>query len=141
MIAAVANSKRANERASTPSHPCGVVGCWKPTNGGKEFCHRHVLLHDYARSVERQVEVALEEVERVRLKGSRAVDINGMIAQEILRLLMIEGPKTIERLGRDISYITGGTAEEYTNALHRAKLVRFSKTKRGSRVIRLREEE
>ena len=76
------------------------------------------------------------EAERVRQLGARAVDIEGLNAQEILRFIRVNGERTVPRLARDLNMHLP-TLSGYVKALKRKRLLALSKNKRGTPLVRL----
>lgn len=119
----------------TPRH-CEVSGCGKSTREGKAFCTDHVELHPYVRALLEQLEQRAAEDDAVRARGARAANLDGITAQEILQHLAVHGPRTEERLCRELN-LEAKTLKGYVLALRREKRVRLGHTKRGSATVKL----
>ena len=69
-------------------------------------------------------------------QGSRAVDPEGITAQEILQFIRVHGPRTVPRLARELN-LEVKTVTGYVRALERRKVVETHLTGRGALVAHL----
>jgi hypothetical protein len=81
---------------------CKVEGCTEATNGCKDFCSDHVEYHPYVRNLMRRLNLREHEDEEVRREGSTVVNMEGITVKEILLHLTLSGPRTEERLAREV---------------------------------------
>jgi predicted transcriptional regulator len=122
-------------RRLSPRH-CEATGCSHATREGKAYCSDHVEMHPYVQDLITRLEQREEEDERVNKRGPRAVNLQGITTQEILQHLAFHGPRTEERLCRELN-LDVKTLQGYVQALRRKKLVTLGHTKRGSTVVKL----
>jgi predicted transcriptional regulator len=93
-------------------------------------------MHPYVQDLIARLEQRESEDERVHKRGPRAVNLQGITTQEILQHLAFHGPRTEERLCRELN-LEVKTLQGYVQALRRKKLVTLGHTKRGSTVVKL----
>jgi hypothetical protein len=122
-------------RRLSPRH-CEAPGCIQATREGKAYCSDHVEMHPYVQDLIARLEQREAEDERVAKRGPRAVNLQGITSQEILQHLAFHGPRTEERLCRELN-LDVKTLQGYVQALRRKKLVTLGHTKRGSTVVKL----
>lgn len=116
---------------------CEARGCNQTTREGKPFCSDHVDHHPYVRALIDQLDSNNDEEFEVRRKGARAkINMNGVNATNILLILKNNGPRTVERLARE-TQLDEKVLDGYIAAFARQRLVDFSRTNRGSRIVRL----
>jgi len=108
----------------------------KTTREGKPFCPNHVECHSYVQSILHILAEREAETNRVRTKGSVAVDPSGLTAQELVLHLSLHGSRTVERLSREFQ-LESRVIEEYVDALRVRGKVILGRTTRGSTVVRL----
>ncbi|MCO5169301.1 MAG: hypothetical protein M9894_23400 [Planctomycetes bacterium] len=122
-------------RRLSPRH-CEAPGCSQATREGKAYCSDHVEMHPYVQDLIARLEQRESEDDRVNRRGPRAVNLQGITTQEILQHLAFHGPRTEERLCRELN-LEVKTLQGYVQALRRKKLVTLGHTKRGSTVVKL----
>lgn len=122
-------------RRLSPRH-CEAPGCNQATREGKAYCSDHVEMHPYVQDLIMRLEEREAEDERVNRRGPRAVNLQGITTQEILQHLAFHGPRTEERLCRELN-LEVKTLQGYVQAMRRKKLVTLGHTKRGSTVVKL----
>jgi hypothetical protein len=122
-------------RRLSPRH-CEAPGCVHATREGKAYCSDHVEMHPYVQDLMSRLEQREDEDDRVQKRGSRAVNLQGITTQEILQHLAFHGPRTEERLCRELN-LDAKTLQGYVQAMRRSKLVTLGHTKRGSTVVKL----
>lgn len=122
-------------RRLSPRH-CEAPGCNQATREGKAYCSDHVEMHPYVQDLIMRLEEREAEDERVQRRGPRAVNLQGITTQEILQHLAFHGPRTEERLCRELN-LDVKTLQGYVQAMRRKKLVTLGHTKRGSTVVKL----
>lgn len=122
-------------RRLSPRH-CEAPGCNQATREGKAYCSDHVEMHPYVQDLIMRLEEREAEDERVHRRGARAVNLQGITTQEILQHLAFHGPRTEERLCRELN-LDVKTLQGYVQAMRRKKLVTLGHTKRGSTVVKL----
>lgn len=113
---------------------CERPDCTKATREGKPYCSDHVEEHPYVRQLLQALADREAEEERVRKRGAREVDLDGVTAQEILSYVTVHGGKTVQRLSRELN-IDQKTIRGYARALERGKLVHLTQTRRGATVV------
>jgi hypothetical protein len=108
----------------------------KTTREGKPYCPDHVERHPYVQSILDVLAEREAETNRVRKKGSSAVDPAGLTAQELVLHLSLHGSRTVERLSREFQ-LESRVIEDYVDALRVQGKVVLGRTTRGSTVVRL----
>ena len=93
--------------------------------------------HPYADEVRQRNEEVITDASTAADHEPWELDVQGIVAQEILRVLRLEGRKSIARLAREVAHLDTAGAAQYAEALYRAGLVKFGQTSRGSRTIEL----
>jgi len=128
------NSEAAPSRLRTEAKLCHHARCSKPTTGDKDYCLLHVAHNSYAKHVIEALENRNYEDAQVKLRGPEAANIEGITAKEILLELSQRGPRTVNRLSRNLR-IEGGILRSYLVALKMSRKISESTTKRGAVVI------
>lgn len=123
-----------------PRH-CAAENCPAATREGKEYCTDHVEMHPYVQEMlaawgQREADDKRAGIDYDKRRGR--VNLDGITAQDMLMHLRIYGPRTIERLCRELN-ITEQVAWGYVRAMRRTGLVSTGTTKRGSDLVKLRE--
>lgn len=113
---------------------CQLDGCGTYTYEGKPYCTKHVEHHPYVQSILAVLADRKNEEERVDKRGRRAVNIEGSVSQEIISYLRIHGPRTINRLARDLNRDLR-IQSLYVAALRRSGLVITGKNARGGIIV------
>jgi len=117
------------------SGSCQAAGCQAQTREGKPYCSEHVTAHPYVQRLLETLEERESEQEDVRSNGCGAVDTAGPTAGEILRHLSHNGPKTVQRIARDLQ-LELAVVRSYVRSLEGEGRVHLSQTSRGSFVVR-----
>ena len=123
-----------NGLRTSETKTCHYAGCNKSTRGDKGYCLIHVAHNLYANHVMKELENREYEDTQVKLKGSYKANLNGITAKEILLELNQHGPRTINRLSRELN-IELGLIHSYVVALKKCNKIRVSVTRRGATVI------
>ena len=121
---------------SSTTRFCDADGCYQTTREGKPFCPDHVELHPYVQSILSTLAEREAEEEKVRQRGSRAVDVAGLTARELVLHLSLHGARTVERLSRELQ-LDAKVLDGYVGALVKRGVVALGRTNRGSTVVRL----
>jgi hypothetical protein len=121
-------------RRIAPRH-CEHIGCDQATREGKAYCSDHVEQHPYVQELLSRLAERDRQDDDVARRGSKAADLEAITAQEILAHLAFHGPRTEERLCRELN-VGDKTLVGYVQALKRAKLVTLAQTKRGSTLVK-----
>jgi len=136
--------RRRTNKSHAPTRHCEFAGCVNPsggkpysTQGGKPFCPKHLFQNKYAQAVSDANDAVKASAELAKRQRPDQIDVRGTIASEILRILQIDGQRTVERIGRDITYLDAEGADRYATALHNAGLVRLGRTSRGALTLEL----
>ncbi len=122
-------------RRIAPRH-CEQAGCDQATREGKAFCSEHVEEHPYVKELIARLAERERQDEEVQRRGSKAATLEAITAQEILQHLAFHGPRTEERLCRELN-VDARTLRGYVSALRRHHLVTLGTTKRGSTLVKL----
>lgn len=115
---------------------CSAANCARATREGKPFCSEHVERLPYVQGLLDQLAAREDEEDRVRKRGTRAVDPNGLTAREILLSLWVNGDRTVARLARELN-MDFETLKVYVAALKRKGLVTVKPTRRGAGIVTL----
>ena len=108
------------------------------TREGKPFCSEHVEKHPYVQNVLKQLDTRDAEDAAVLEKGESAANLAGITAHELLQQLELNGPRTVQRLARELN-IDHKIVTGYVNALSKRGLVETDLTRRGSTVVMIAE--
>ena len=115
--------------------------CQKPTRERKLYCSEHVLTTGYAQKVAAVEERARSEVAAVIANGPSAVNIEGLIVDEILAGIAEAGHVTYRRLIKNsVIYLArhdSSVADLFLERLVQEELVTVGQTKRGSIIATL----
>lgn len=112
---------------------CESPGCSRATREGKPFCPEHVTSHPYVQELERTLEAQRVEQARVRKRGARAVDPAGLTAEEIVRQIRVQGPRSVRALAREMA-LDPRTTRAYVDALVERGVLRLEPARRSPRV-------
>ncbi len=116
---------------------CDIPGCTESTREGKPYCPNHVDCLPYVQEVLSRLAERDAQDEAVSKRGPRAVDVeSSLTVQEILLHLELHGPRTEERLVREVN-IDAKTLGGYLRALVKRKIIKLGHTKRGSVLVKL----
>jgi hypothetical protein len=122
--------------SSSTTRFCDVVECTQTTREGKPYCPDHVDQHPYVQAILSTLAEREDEEEKVRQRGSKAVNPIGLTAKELVLHLSLHGARTVERLSRELQLDTK-VLDGYVGALVRRGVVALGRTNRGSTVVRL----
>lgn len=125
------------EAASGRKKPryCEAEGCDKSTAERKPFCSEHVEQHGYVQEVMMALGQQEDELNRVRERGWREVDVNGEVCKEILQQLQL-GARSYSRLKREVYHLTSDRlVEQYALALEKAGLATRSRNSRKKMML------
>jgi hypothetical protein len=113
-----------------------VDGCGDVTREGKPYCTEHVEQHTYVRRILADLARSEDEEAEVRARGAEAVDTDGLLAEEVVRTLQLNGSRTVERLARD-TQLAPPVVASYVEALEGIGMVTCSRTRRGATLVHL----
>lgn len=113
--------------------PCEA--CGQPTREGKPYCPEHVDRQPYVAELLAELASQEEELAMVAMRGADAVDPSGLTARELLQLVRLHGPRTVQRLGRELN-IKPVLISCYVRALAQVGMVELGLSKRGKTVVR-----
>lgn len=123
-------------RSYGPRH-CEFPGCSDATREGKPFCSAHVESSPYVVSLLGITSERKEQDEKVADRGARKSDVDSSISvHEILQNLNLHGPRTEERLVREVC-LELKILRGYLARLSKLGLVLLGRTKRGSTVAKI----
>lgn len=137
------------ERTVSPpsiSSKCHEEGCKARTNEGKPYCPDHVLRITRAKALNDRLTLSEEEILAVMERGSEAVDLDGLIVEELLAGIDQAGKITFHRLVKDRVFLLNAhntsradhkTADAFLKRLHDEDLVFIGLTARGTDVVTL----
>lgn len=117
---------------------CELSGCGLPTREGKPYCSDHVEHNPYAKEVMEKLGQREDDDERAGAKTARRKKLNtsGVTATELLHAVAERGPRTVERLCRELN-IEMDVLNGYVSALSREGRISLGQTSRGSVVVSL----
>lgn len=123
---------------SSTSHTrfCDVPECTQTTREGKPYCPDHVENHPYVQNLLQNLAEREDEEEKVRQRGAKAVNPDGLTIKEIVLHLSLHGARTVERLAREMN-LDSKVLDGYIASLKRRGVISFSRTNRGSTVVKL----
>lgn len=111
--------------------------CGAPTREGKRLCPDHIEKGSYIQRIAaKQLEMAAADkaAAKGKIKLSDKDIITNETVRELLLMLELSGPKTIERLVRELNR-DQNVVEAYVAALKKKKLVKTKLNKRGSTMV------
>lgn len=117
------------------SRSCEFSGCGEKTREGKPYCLGHVEEHPHVQRLLLQLAEREAQDERVREYGAAAVDLGSVTVHEILLHLELHGPRTEERLVRELT-VDLRALSGYLVALAAAGRISLGSTARGSRLAK-----
>ena len=121
----------------TPTRHC--MDCGVATMKQKPFCTKHILLEDRAKGLRERIEGVELEISIVTEKGAKAVNVNGLVVEEILSGLLGAIQITWRRLVKDhvafLNRIDSETCDYYLERLHSEGLIEITTNSRGSDVV------
>jgi hypothetical protein len=131
---------------TTPRHCEAITGsvtCGKATREGKAYCPDHVEHNPYVAALLAQWSKKEDDDEVAKKNGAVSgqkrrytVNLDGITAQDLVAHLRTHGPRTEERLCREL-HIDLFTLRGYIGAMRRKRMVALGHTKRGSTVVKL----
>lgn len=117
--------------------PMHCIICQAATKDGKTHCSEHIEHRPYVKSLLEKLAERDAENELVRQKGKKAgVAVNSITAKEILMELFIKGPRTEERLCRELN-LELGVLQGYIQFFKAKGKVSLGHTNRGSTMVTL----
>lgn len=120
----------------TCSRICDVNGCQQSCRDGKPYCPDHVDHNPYVQGILQVLVACEEEAELVKRKGAAKVDPEGLTSKELILHLNLHGPRTAERLAREMN-LEAAVLAGYLKSLSKRGLIVFGATGRGSTVVKL----
>lgn len=125
------------KRPRSQATQCEASGCDQATREGKPYCLDHVKSMPYVNEVLSRLNEQQKEIRAVQRRGPRAADVDGSNCTELLRHLEIHGPRTIERLRREVfsTIEDAGVVRSFAKALEKAGKVYLRENTRGSIVV------
>lgn len=120
----------------TGSRSCEAADCVHTTREGKPFCSDHVDHNPYAKQVIAEIDLRETDDEKAKKKSKRGVNTDGVTATELLQNVADHGPRTKERLCRELN-IEMKVLDGYVDALRKDGKITLGRTRRGSEVVHL----
>jgi predicted HTH transcriptional regulator len=115
---------------------CQEEGCFETTRERKPYCTDHFKQHPYVQQLLKQLSERDAEDRRVLMEGSIAVNLDGITVKEIIQLLKQKGPRTEQRLIREL-HLDSSMVHNYVVALRKKGLIKNRTTPRFDQVITL----
>ena len=132
----LANFIRPSGPSDSRTRFCAAAGCILTTREGKPYCPDHVDRHPYVQNLLSALAEREDEESKVKQRGARAVNPEGLAVKELILHLSLHGARTEERLCRELQ-MEPKVLDGYINSLKRRGIIAFGRTNRGSTVIRL----
>ena len=118
-----------------PTH-CEAEDCVQATREGKPFCSDHVERLSYVEQVQARIAAREHELAAVKKRGGRAVDLEGIIARDVLCSLWINGERSVARLSRELN-VDFEVLKHYVARLKKAKQLTQTSPRRGAGKVTL----
>jgi hypothetical protein len=118
-----------------PTH-CEAEDCSQATREGKPFCSDHVERLSYVQEVQARIVAREAELAAVKKRGGRAVDLEGIIARDVLCSLWINGERSVARLSRELN-VDFEVLKHYVARLKKAKQLTQTSPRRGAGKVTL----
>ncbi len=115
---------------------CDVPDCTQTTREGKPYCPDHGDQHPYVQNLLANLAEREDEEAKVKQRGARAVNPEGLAVKELILHLSLHGARTEERLCREMQ-MEPRVLDGYIKCLNRRGVIAYGRTNRGSTVIRL----
>lgn len=117
------------------SRACRYLGCERATYEGKPFCLLHVEEHPYVRNLLAELGAREAEMERVKRRGPKAVNLHGTVMADVVQFIQARGGecgavdlKRNEPLfGQPMLVV-----QRYLLAMKRARMVKVVRTRGGA---------
>jgi len=122
-----------NEGGRPKPERCDI--CGGPTREGKNLCTKHIESAPYAKSLAARM-LQLEEEEARAEKGDITFSASSENVKELLTLLELNGPRTIDRLSRELN-TSKNVIRTYVSALQKEGIVKTKLTTRGATMVSL----
>ncbi|MCA8921624.1 MAG: hypothetical protein KDD82_07415 [Planctomycetes bacterium] len=126
----VKSIERWTHRGRVEARKCGAAGCMESTREGKPYCPEHVLMNPYVRELLERLAGREAEEQKVLRVGQRAVDPEGITAQEILSYLRVHGQRSLPQLGRELT-LDVKLVGSYVRVLESKRWVKTKRDARG----------
>ena len=124
-----------------PTSRCALEGCNEFTRERKPYCSDHILEIDYAKALSIKVSGVEKEIERVSTVGDKAVDVTGLVVEEILAGIDHAGQVTWRRLCKDhvafFNHVSAEITDHYLDRLRLEGLVKVTLNRRSDEVVEL----
>jgi len=118
-----------------PTH-CAAEDCVQATREGKPYCSDHVERLTYVQEVQARIAAREDELAAVKKRGGRAVDLEGIIARDVLCSLWINGERSVARLSRELN-VDFEILKHYVARLKKAKQLTQTSPRRGAGKVTL----
>jgi hypothetical protein len=125
-----------SDPSANQTRTCATKGCPETTREGKIYCTNHVEKHPYVKHLLDRMADRDKEDHNVKMRGPKAVNMEGITVAEIMLHLRQNGPRTEERLQRELQ-IDKSIIHNYVVALNQRGLVKFDVTSRYSLTVEL----
>lgn len=125
----------------SPTTRCVV--CDEHTREQKPVCPKHILEEAYPKRLVEMIARAEDEIARAGARGHKEIDLDGLVAEEILAGLKANTELTWKRLVKDhVPFLNGAServTDAYLKALKRAGLLSCRLSKRNDEIVSLSE--
>ena len=115
--------------------------CTEFTRERKPVCSTHIMELERPRVLAAILAEVELEIKRVEVKGPRAVNLNGLVVEEIIAGLALVGAITWRRLCKNhvafFNHVENETVDHYLTRLEREGLFAVARNGRNCRVVSL----
>ncbi len=134
------------ERTVSPpsiSHECGEEGCIARTREGKPFCPDHIFRINRPRAIQDRLAMSEAEISEVKKHGAKAVNLDGLIVEELLAGIAEAGEITFRRLVKDRVFLLthensdNVTADAFLKRLKDEGFIKVGSTARNDNIVKL----
>lgn len=116
-------------RNARPRNACNY--CNKPTHEGKSECVEHLHKRPYIAALLKRMEQQEKDGVKIEHQGTRAVKLDGPHVSEIVGVLKLQGPKSVEELSRS-THFSRVVVSACLRKMELATLVKMLKNSHGS---------
>lgn len=130
-----------NKDNRVPTRKCKMKDCTEHTRERKPYCSTHVMEIDRPKALFAILAEVEAEIERVAVKGPSAVNILGLVVEEIMAGLAHVGSITWRRLCKNhvafFNRVSDVTVDHYLTRLRDEGLIAALPNRRGVTVVSL----
>lgn len=132
-----------NPVSRAPTRLCDKEGCRLHTRERKPFCPEHIMEIERPRVLSAIIEEAEVEIVKVGVEGPDAVNIDGLVVEEIMAGIVHAGTVTWRNLCKNhvnfFNRVDNSIVDHYLTRLVREGLVQMTHNRRSNKVVALTE--